>query len=298
LAVEPVELAPDGRWTRNGSAWPAAQALGAFPERTIFFLALHGAGGEDGSIQGFLKTAGRPHTGSGVEAAALCMNKHHTRLLAADLGLALPAGRCVTASDWEHDRPGVLMALADLGPRLFVKPVRGGSSVGVSAPDDAVSLSERVEAVLRFGDDCLVEAAVEGVEATCAVLEKRGGGAQALPPVEILPSAGRFFDYQQKYDPDGARELCPAVNLTPAACLAMGEAAVTLHRAAGCRGATRSDFIVPRGGAGKPVLLEINTLPGLTERSILPRAARVAGLSFADLCLQLVSLAVPAEWST
>ncbi len=305
-SVLPVELEPDGTWTAaGGRSGSAEEILAGCPGRTIVFLALHGAGGEDGALQGFLETVQRPYTGSGVESSALCMNKHLTRLLARELGLAVAPGKCLAAADWRSGGPDgrarLLASLEELGPELFIKPLRGGSSVGASAAGDGRGLGQRLETVFATGDDALVENAVSGIEATCAVLETADGGARVLPPVEILPARGRFFDYQQKYSADGARELCPTENLTAAARRAVMDGALALHRAAACRGATRTDFIVPLlpgGGQGQPVLLEINTLPGLTERSILPRAARVAGLSFRDLCLELLALARPESWQT
>ena len=323
--VQPVEVRPDGLWSceQRGVGRPA-EILGSFPERTIAFLALHGAGGEDGVIQGFLESLGRPYTGSGVESSALCMNKQYTRLLARELGLAVAPGRVLAATAWGDasalERARLLGQLGELGDSLFVKPLRGGSSVNasgaaretgagggpaegagaVSQQSATPGLGERLEMVFAGGDDALVERTVSGIEATCAVLETAAGGARSLPPVEIRPTGGRFFDYQQKYAADGALELCPPQNLTPQTQRALADGALALHLAAGCRGATRTDFIVPvspAGQQGQPVLLEINTLPGMTERSILPQAARVAGLSFRELCLELLALARPREWS-
>ncbi|MDP6368676.1 MAG: hypothetical protein QF615_03635, partial [Planctomycetota bacterium] len=135
--VQPVEVRPDGLWSceQRGVGRPA-EILGSFPERTIAFLALHGAGGEDGVIQGFLESLGRPYTGSGVESSALCMNKQYTRLLARELGLAVAPGRVLPAAAWGDasalERARLLGQLGDLGDSLFVKPLRGGSSVNAS----------------------------------------------------------------------------------------------------------------------------------------------------------------------
>jgi D-alanine-D-alanine ligase len=165
----------------------------------------------------------------------------------------------------------------------------------VAARDD--ELVPAVEAALAQGGDALVEAFVPGVEVSVGVLGNSGGELRALPPIEIRPAEGRFFDYQQKYDPAGARELCPAESLDPGDDRRLREAALLTHRVAGCDGYSRVDFIVParraaRAGDPRPVLLEVNTLPGLTPRSLLPQEAQVSGLDFRGLCLELLSLAL------
>ena len=152
--------------------------------------------------------------------------------------------------------------------------------------------------VVESGDAALVEAAVEGVEATCGVLGNTAGELVALPPVEIVPHEGRFFDYEEKYRSEGAREHCPPRSLSAATVERLGQLAVLAHRTMGCDGYSRTDFIVPRGaddaseGEGEPVVLEVNTLPGLTERSLFPQSMQALGASYRAMCLRLLELAV------
>jgi len=286
-----LEIQPDGRWKLEGQSLSALEALGRLPRETLCFLALHGGEGEDGSIQGLLETQGFLHTGSGVAASALCMDKQLTRLLLAAEGLRVARGALVRPLEWRTQRPWLLAELAGLSRGGFViKPNRGGSSVDTFVIEDATLLETSVTRVLETGDLALVEERLSGVEATCAVLGNARGELRALTPVEIVPKDGRFFDYQEKYSSEGAQEFCPPRTLSAASCAWLCEIAIRAHRAAGCDGYSRSDFFVP--GAGPPVVLEINTLPGLTDRSLLPQSAAVHGFSFAELCLEILALAL------
>ncbi len=286
-----LEIEPDGRWRFEGRSLSALEALAAVPRETVFFLALHGGEGEDGSIQGLLATQGFRHTGSGVGASALCMHKQHTRAVLADAGLRVARGRLVQPLEWRAQRVRILAELAALSTSGFVvKPNRGGSSVDTFVLDDARALEARVARVLETGDLALVEERIRGSEATCAVLGNASGELRALTPVEIVPKAGRFFDYEEKYSAQGAQEFCPPRSLPAAVVAELGELALRAHRATGCDGYSRTDFFVPAEGA--PVVLEVNTLPGLTDRSLLPLAAAQQGLSFAELCLEILALAL------
>jgi D-alanine-D-alanine ligase len=296
-----VEIAADGRWLVEGARLEAAEALARLPS-ALFFLALHGGDGEDGTLQGFLALARRAHTGSGVGASALCMDKHATRLVLSAAGLAVAPGVLVGARAWAEARAELLERALSLGARWYVKPNAGGSSVGTRRVERQRDLAPAIEAVLAEGDAALVEAAVEGVEATCGVIGNHAAELFAPPPVEIVPHAGRFFDYEQKYSAAGAAEHCPARGLAPRTVERLRELALTAHRAARCDGYSRTDFIVPRAGGGaahdahgEPVALEINTLPGLTERSLLPQSMHAAGFSYRDMCLAILALALDAR---
>jgi D-alanine-D-alanine ligase len=289
-----LEIEPDGRWKFEGRSLPALEALGAVPRGTLFFLALHGGEGEDGSIQGLLATQGFLHTGSGVGASALCMDKQHTRAVLAAEGLRVARGRLVRPHEWRAARARILAEIGEFGAGgCVVKPNRGGSSVDTFVVDDARQLEARITRVLATGDLALVEERIVGIEATCAVLGNARGELRALPPVEIVPKQGRFFDYEEKYSAEGAAEFCPARSLSAAVCAELSELALRAHRAAGCDGYSRTDFFVPAEGA--PVVLEINTLPGLTDRSLLPLSAAVQGYTFPELCLELLALALERE---
>ncbi len=297
--VVALEIESDGRWTLEGHSASAAATLQRLPRGTLVFLALHGGAGEDGRVQGLLELEGWTHTGSGVAASALCMDKAHTKAVLAAAGLRVARGRPVRADEWRASREALLRELASFAARgLVVKPNRGGSSVDTFVLDDARGLESAVARVLETGDDALVEERIRGHETTCGVLGNARAGARALPPVEIVPKPGRFFDYQEKYNASGATEHCPPQNLSAACCARLEELALAAHRAAGCDGYSRTDFFVPRDAAGaeeEPVVLEINTLPGLTDRSLFPQAAAAAGLGYAEMCLELLALALERE---
>jgi D-alanine-D-alanine ligase len=206
-------------------------------------------------------------------------------------GLRVAHGRLVHPLEWRAGRARILGELAALSSSGFViKPNRGGSSVDTFVLEGADGLEARIARVLETGDQALVEERLQGVETTCAVLGNASGELCALPPVEIVPKPGRFFDYEEKYSAGGAQEFCPPRSIPEAHVQRLGEIALQAHRAAGCDGYSRTDFFVP--AEGDPVVLEINTLPGLTDRSLLPLSAAVAGLSFPELCLELLALAL------
>ena len=301
--VAEVEIRADGTWLLEGIARSALDAVAALPEDTLFFLALHGGEGENGAVQGFLELAGRRYTGSGVGASALCMDKTASRHVLAATGATVAPGLTVDLRSWSGERSACLERLEALasrsrGERLYVKPNAGGSSVLTFRVQGRDELAAAVTSVVESGDAALVEAAVEGVEATCGVLGNTAGELVALPPVEIVPHEGRFFDYEEKYRSEGAREHCPPRSLSAATVERLGQLAVLAHRTMGCDGYSRTDFIVPRGaddaseGEGEPVVLEVNTLPGLTERSLFPQSMHALGASYRAMCLRLLELAV------
>jgi D-alanine-D-alanine ligase len=253
----------------------------------VVLLALHGRFGEDGTIQGLLECAGIPYTGSGVLASALAMDKDRAKAVVARAGVRVARGVAVDRAGWTAGRDRLPDALPSFP--LFVKPAGGGSSIGAGPAGDAAALRERIEAVFALGEDrALVEERLEGLEVTCAVLGNRGGTVRTLPPVAIVPRGRPFFDYAAKYDAAACDEICPAP--VPAAVrAAVEEAAVASHRALGCDGMSRSDFVLVDGA---PVYLETNTIPGMTEASLCPKAARAAGLTFPRLLDLLLGMAL------
>jgi len=288
--VVTVEIAASGVWILEAEKHSPEEALSRLPREAVYFLALHGGEGEDGTIQGLLGATGRAHTGSGVAASALCMTKSWTRAVLAQAGLRVAPGHAIDAAQWASARGAALDLARSLSSSGFVvKPDRGGSSVATFVLDGAEGLEPAIETVLATGDRALVEARIVGSECTVGVLGNRGHAA-ALMPVEIVPKEGRFFDYEEKYNAGGASEHCPPRGIDESMCAVLRELAEKAHRATDCEGQSRVDFIVPRIG-GAPVVLEINTLPGMTARSLLPLAALHAGLSYRDLCLHLVELA-------
>ena len=251
----------------------------------LAFPVLHGPRGEDGSIQGFLRMLGVPFVGSGVLASALAMDKDRTKGVFRQAGI--PVARDLILDRGSGRGPEAVRAERGLGLPLVVKPLEQGSSVGLCIVSSAAELEAALDAAWGFAPRAMAEEYLEGREFTSAVLGN--SGPMALPPVEIIPAPGhRFFDYSAKYDPGGARELCPA-DLSPGETERISDLAVRAHLALGCRGLSRTDFIL-RGGDFHA--LETNTLPGLTSGSLLPKAAAAGGLTFAQLLDRLIGLAL------
>lgn len=297
--VRAIEIELDGRWRVGERSLDAARALLELADVEVFFLCLHGGVGEDGTVQGLLSSAGRRHTGSGVRASALCMDKVALRGVAREHSVRVAPGVCVSAREWRASPLAELARLRAISREGWVvKPRCGGSSVNTAVVLEPSSLEPSLERVFASGDDALVEARVDGVELSCGVLETSEGEPRALTPIEIQPRGGKFFDYEQKYSADGARELCPPVSVDPSSVVRVRALAERIHRAAQCQGYSRADFIVPRVGAapnaawGEPVLLEVNTLPGLTERSLLPQEAAAEGIGYGELCLRILAAAL------
>jgi D-alanine-D-alanine ligase len=301
-----IEILADGRWRAMsagsgatasargiGEALSPCAALEALAEVDVFFIGLHGGEGEDGTMQGLLELAGRRFTGSGVRASALCMDKQASRMLAAGEGLAVAAGLAFGEPEWRENKASLLHRMGGMGSRWFVKPRCGGSSVATFLVASLAELPGAIERVLASGDEALVERRVEGVELSCGVLGNADEPGHVLPPIEIQPCEGRFFDYQQKYASDGAREICPPDGVGPEVVARVQQAALRMHRVAGCDGYSRSDFIAT--AAGEVVLLELNTLPGLTPRSLLPQEAAAAGIPYDALCLQILERGLRAR---
>jgi D-alanine-D-alanine ligase len=225
-------------------------------------------------------------TGSGVIASGVSMDKVFARELVRAQGVRVAQALALSRSTWPcPDVAAELESLAAQG--CVVKPRRGGSSVGCSIVHGGAGLGPALERAFREGPEVLVEAFVRGVEATGGVLQAPGGELLALPPVEIRPR-GAFFDYHEKYAEDGADEICPPTGIGADASERVRARALVAHRALGCDGYSRTDFIVPADG-GEPVFLETNTLPGLTQRSLLPRAAAAAGIDYRTLCLWIAA---------
>jgi D-alanine-D-alanine ligase len=232
------------------------------------WIALHGPGGEDGTLQGLLECLGVPYTGSGVGACAIGMDKLATKRLALSVGVATaPFVTLGGPADFDT-------ALDALGLPLIVKPASQGSSVGMSKVERANQLPAAYRAAAAFERSVFAERWVEGGEYTVAVL----AGA-ALPAIRIeTPRA--FYDYEAKYLRNDTRYFCPA-GLSPAAAEHLGNLALATFEATGAYGWGRVDFMMD--ASGRPQLLEINTVPGMTDHSLVPMAARAAGIDFDEL---------------
>lgn len=242
-------------------------------EAEVAFIALHGRYGEDGTVQGLLELMQIPYTGSGVLASSVAMNKLVTKQVLMHHGVATPAFAVYRQGE---DRSALAAALPPFP--LVVKPAREGSTIGVSIVRDAQGLQAGLDEALGHDDLVLIEEFIAGAEVTVGVL----GGA-ALPVIQVVPKGG-FYDFQSKYTPGQTEYLLPAP--LPAGVYArLQEAAVTACRALGCRGAARVDFMVRDL---ELFCLEVNTIPGMTETSLLPKAAGAAGISFAALVLRIL----------
>ncbi len=319
--VVPIGITPEGRWVLapddadllaiSGRELPAvkdgaalalpgdptvgglialedgAAALGAVD---VVFPVLHGPSGEDGTIQGLLEMAGIPYVGSGVLASAAAMDKAVARVLLSAAGIAVTPAVVVRRGEWASDPAGVLVSARGLGLPVFVKPARGGSSIGISRVDDWDALRVAVEAALGCDPKVLIEAAVVGREVECGILEGVDGLPEASVPAEIrLVGDYDFYDFEAKYL-DNATELdCPA-DLPAEVIERLQDLARRAFTALDCSGLARVDFFV--GAEGELTLNEVNTMPGFTPSSMFPRMWAATGLDYAALVDRLVQTAL------
>ena len=278
-----VREAPESIY--NGAAVLAAELTDKQSLPDIVFIALHGRYGEDGTVQGMLELLGIPYTGSGVLASALAMDKIATKRVLESCEVPTPAWTSVTA--WEYAR-GIVPDVADeCGFPAIVKPNREGSTIGVTVVHSADGVRAAVEEALRHDTSVLIEKFVRGREITVGVLGAHD--LQMLPIVEIRPRTG-FYDYEAKYTAGLTEKIVPAPLDEPVAAQALKAAELT-HRAIGCSGMSRVDLIIPENGEA-PTVLEVNTIPGMTPTSLLPRAAQAAGISFTGLISRIIECGV------
>ena len=244
------------------------------PDRV--FIVLHGPGGEDGTLQGALEFLRLPYTGSGVLASALAMDKMRTKQLWKGMGLPTAGFAVLDAdSDWS----GVL---ASLGGAAMVKPTREGSSIGMARAATPAELENAWRAAAALGDEVIAEAWLSGAEYTVAILD-----GEALPPIKLETDRG-FYDYEAKYLRDDTRYLCPC-GLPPEREAALKALALAAFDSLGCTGWGRVDLMLDGGGEFQ--LLEVNTVPGMTDHSLVPMAARARGIDFDDLVLRILASA-------
>ena len=256
-------------------------------EADVFFIALHGGWGEDGTLQNLLDFLGRPYTGSGPKACMKAMDKILSKALFRQAGVPTPPSRC-----FEHfpkDLPvSEVEELFEKWGKVVVKPACCGSTVGVSILDDPAGLSVAARRALCYDDAMLVEKYIPGREITVTVWQEEGR-ILALPAVEIKPKKG-FYTYDAKYVPGNTEYFCPAP-LGEEIASTVTEAALNAHLALGCRVYSRVDLRL--SPEGEPFVLEVNTAPGMTATSLVPKAAAAFGWSFAELCGRIVSNSLP-----
>jgi D-alanine-D-alanine ligase len=251
----------------------------------VAFVAMHGVGGEDGTVQELLEILGIPFTGPGAAACARCMDKSQAKHAIREAGLPTP--------DWFAFSQAAFRELgaADALPRLeqslgfplVVKPSRGGSSLGVKFAAGADEVPQALVSAFSYDDRVLLERFVEGRELAVSVL-----GEEALPVVEAIPEQGDSYDFEARYEIGRTRFVCPA-ELDSGEQAAVVEAALATYRALGCSGFARVDLIL---GPDGPQVLEANAIPGLTDTSLLPQAAEAGGLSFEQLVERILDLAL------
>lgn len=250
---------------------------------TKAFIALHGRGGEDGTLQGVLEFLDIPYTGSGVMASAITMDKLRSKFLWQGCGLPVSPYVALTRKQMDAGIDGeVADSIAALGMPLFVKPSREGSSVGISRVNHASQLHAALVEAFRHDDEVLVEAFLSGPEYTVAVI-----GDQIMPSIRIQ-AASEFYDYQAKYISDDTQYFCPS-GLNDEQEAELSQLVIAAWRALGCSGWGRVDVMM--GGDGRFYLLEVNTSPGMTSHSLVPMAAKQAGLSFSQLVVRILELA-------
>lgn len=255
-------------------------------EYDVAFLVLHGRRGEDGSMQGFLEMAGIPYTGSGVLASAQAMNKAVSKDLYEAAGLRVASSATVGKGD-SLDQADLDEIVEGIGIPCVVKPTSEGSSLGMTIVRDASELAEAIEKSLAVDEEAMIESFVEGDELTVVVIGNEE--PVALPVIQIVPTGDEFYNFHAKYAAGGSRHLCPAP-ISEEATQTAQEMAVAAHLVLGCRGVSRSDVMLDK--EGQCWLLETNTLPGMTKTSLVPDAARVAGMDFPQLCEKIIALAL------
>ncbi len=287
----PVIITREGRWQfPDGAALDLFDAIPRLRDVGVdcVFIALHGTFGEDGRIQGLLDLLGLPYTGSGCAASALAMDKVRCKAVVQAEDIRIGAHLAFGPITWRESAEAVLeKASQEIGFPCVVKPSCQGSSVGVYIPRDVEALRKAVNAALSMDNAVMIEQFIQGKEVTCGVLDvEPGRSPRALPLTEIRPKTAAFFDYEAKYTPGASEEITPA-EVDPAVAVKIQQMAAHVHAIVGCKGWSRSDFIIDSDG---PVWLEVNTVPGLTQTSLFPQACAAVGIHYA----QMVSLFVEA----
>lgn len=242
------------------------------------FLALHGRFGEDGVIQSILEVLETPYTGSGVSASKLAMDKIYSRQIFEVHGLWVPRYKVIEKAYYNSN----CRSYGSLHLPLVIKPAGGGSSIGLSIIYEEKDLDEAIKLAFEFDERIIIEEYIKGRELTVGILDEK-----ALPVIEIVPKK-KFFDYEAKYQSGLTSYIVPA-ELEGNVLRRTRDSALWAHKLLGCFGCSRVDIILNEEGI--PFVLEVNTIPGLTSTSLLPKAARAQGIEFHDLCLKLIELA-------
>ena len=280
-----ITITKSGDWLESGIVRSPENALSAVD---VVFIALHGEYGEDGQVQRVLQRLKIPFTGSNAFSSSIAFNKELTKRTMKNYGVKMANHRKVDRSSRHNLQSEIDYITNTMASELFVKPVANGSSIGARYVGDRDQLNSALVELLDIYDAVIVEDFIRGKEATVGVLESfRNHSSYALPPIEIIPPSGQpFFSNEVKYN-GTTQEIVPG-RFSYTEKMALTEAAILVHKALHCEHYSRSDFIVKDG---EVYFLEINTLPGLTDESLLPKAAAAIGLEFNDLVKHLVETA-------
>ena len=278
--ILPIIISRDGQNWKIGESQKNLKFKIENLKLDLAFIAMHGPYGEDGTIQGFLELIGVPYTGSKVLASALGMDKIYSRKLFTQAKLKTPKFIQVEKSY------NLKYILKKLNLPFFVKPNNQGSSIGTSIVKTSKVLKQAIHTAHHHSDIALVEEFIEGIEITCAIIGN--DKPRALPLVEIIPKK-EFFDYEAKYNERLCDEIIPA-RISKAISQKAKIAAISAYKSIGCRGFGRVDMIIQNNNI---FVLEVNTIPGLTPVSLVPKAARAAGISYPKLLEKIITLAIP-----
>jgi len=252
----------------------------------VVFIALHGKNGEDGTVQGYLDLLGIPYTGSGVATSAICMNKILTKKLLSYEGLPTPDFIIIKKKTFDKNAFVVRSLVQKFGLPMVVKAATQGSSIGtyiVNKEDDILSA---IEAAFQYDQDVLVEKYIDGMLLTVSII---GNDNPCVLPIIEITSENEFYDYESKYTPGMCQHIIPA-RISQDLQNQISRISEEAYKSLACRGFARIDFMVD--GKGQPYILEINTIPGLTDMSLVPDAARAAGISYSELLERLINLAL------
>jgi D-alanine-D-alanine ligase len=254
---------------------------------------LHGPFGEDGTIQGLFEMMGTRYVGAGVLASAVGMDKHYMKLVLAASGLPVGPFVPVTAAAWQRDKNACLEAIAALQYPLFVKPARGGSSLGISKVDDAAQLEQAIQVAQAYDPKIIIEQGfVDAREFECGVLDDLDGGspiASVVAEIRVHSKSG-FYDFEAKYLPEEQVDLDVPADVRPELANHVQQLAIRTFEAIGCEGLARVDvFVTPEGHV---VVNEINTMPGFTQHSMFPRMWAASGVPYEELVERLITLAL------
>lgn len=289
--VTPVIILKDKTWKLPHQKTPmnfsdAIRTIKYKLHPDIAFIAMHGAYGEDGTVQGLLESAGIPYTGSGILASSLAMDKQKSLALFSYYGMKVPRFIVCSHMDWRKNRKDIRHeTVYGVGLPCIVKPVSAGSSIGITKVSLIKNLRIALKEAFAYSNEAMIQKCVQGTEVTCSVLDiGTDQGTIPLSPTEIIPKIAEFFDHRAKYEAGAAEEITPP-RLPQKTIAEIQSLALRAHSILGCSGLSRTDMIVSKDGI---YVLETNTIPGMTETSLLPQAAAHAGISFPELLDMIV----------